>query len=297
MKAAEGEALGIVTTIGDCGHGWAQCAVLGRALQRTWPDTPRAVIGHPDHIRGLDRHGWDLVATTDPNLQKGFESKLHLHEFTPYAETLFLDSDVLPLSPRVPIEDLIRPLRECGAPVAYFGHRVADNAEYQGTYLNELRAKRGIASLFMIRGGGHYYWRRGNESAALFRTAQRICAENWPEILRFFPVVGPRSHASDEVLIAVALALEAPEVELPDRGCIVTSGEPIGPEAILLHFMVDGNPIMYCKLAAKLLGSGSLPAYATVKWVQRMTRKAVIHYWRGGTRRARNSRDLLKRAP
>lgn len=279
---------GIITTIGACRHGYWQAAALGKALQRLERVPPCSVIGRAEHLRGLDRHGWNLVETEDVRLQRGFESKLHLHEYAPYRSTLFLDSDILPFSRQISLERFLDPLSRSGSPLAYYARKRGEGG-FQGSDLHLLCKRLGVEHLHCTEAGGHYFWKTRDEAHEVFQRALEINAERWPEIARFKPAIGNHWHTPDEVLVAVALAQVAPAADLPCGHAINRVGNHLDPskEVLLAHYLGDAQPVDYFVRCLRTTGSLSIATHATFHWAKRMGTKAIRHYRLGGSKRVR----------
>lgn len=273
--------LGIVTTLGPSSHCFAQACVLGQILRKRFPETPRSAVGREDHLVGLDKHGWDLITSDDPALQRGFESKLEIYRYSPYEQTLFLDVDIIPVGSR-PLAEIVRPLSTTQSPVSFFGQLRRENDDYQGTLMSDL-ADRGIKQMWATIAGGHYFWAQGSESRAVFERAKEIAAADWPEIFRFEPVLRDMAHAPDEVLVSIALAQLYPEAVLPSEPVFSAAANYAQKKHLssehcdFVHFWADSKPYLYYRLAVSQGVGKRDVTRATLEWSKKMTRKA---FWR-----------------
>lgn len=271
----EAPALGILTTLGPSRHCRAQAKVLGWLLQRYYPDVPRAVVGHPDHIGGLAGYGWELVATEDPDLQRGFESKLSLWRYTPFERTLFLDVDVVPLPPRASLHRLLHDLLTVEAPVRYYAWRLTADHNFQGTRIADLEAY-GMDGLWATIGGGHYCWDRGPEAQAVFERADEIARAQWDGIVRYASPVAGRSVTPDEVVVAIALEQLYPEVHLPRSNAIRWSEywrkRPQGVQFV--HFQNDKDPRHFHRLLGAIGAPRRLQWETAAAWGWQATQQA-----------------------
>ncbi|MEM1128258.1 MAG: hypothetical protein AAGI71_16545 [Bacteroidota bacterium] len=283
-------ALGVLTTLGPSPHCYVQAQILGHCLRRLYPTVPRAVVGAPPCIAGLEASGWTLCPSDDPDLRRGFESKLCLWRHTPFDTTLFLDVDVVPYVRAGTLEARLAPLLNASAPVAFCAQHLVHEGDYQGTLMPDLR-QRGIDSLHAARAGGHYLWHRGPTSTAVFREAQRIADARWPEVLRYRPALTNQWHTPDEVVVSIALARLYPDATLPDAPLVVTPADPRPRRqaATFVHFVADGAALQYAWTARHSGTPWSLAFSATRTWGMHTLRKAVAHYRQGGRHRIRTS--------
>ena len=270
-----------------------QARILGEQLRRWWPDIPRAVIGKREHVASLAQAGWQVIAPDDPRLIQGFESKLELWRYSPFAQTLFLDADILPLMPMGDLRESIKGLMACPAPVSFYGRWMQGDDDYQGTIVGPLRAH-GIERLWATVAGGHYFWRHGPESEKIFTLAAAIGREKWPEIVRYLPVLNRWFQASDETLVSIALARLYPNADFPPEEVICWSRlwSPSQTSIKYLHFMADLNPGLYVRVARSGGASWFRCGWFLLQWTWKMFRKLVLHYWYGGSRRIKSTLQM-----
>ena len=271
---------GILTTLGPSRHCRAQAKVLGWLLQRYYPDVPRAVVGHPDHIGELAAYGWDLVATTDPDLQRGFESKLSLWRYTPFERTLFLDVDILPMAPSMPLPVLLDDLLEADAPVRYYAKRIGLDGNYQGTLIRDL-APHGLDGLWATVGGGHYCWDRGPEAKAVFEHADRIAQERWSSIVRYRSTSGRHGVTPDEVVVAIALEHLYPVAAMPHRPVVIWAEHwwDNRDTAHFAHFQHDNWPHYYNQLAKAAGVPAALRLEVSATWGWQAAQRMWARHW------------------
>ena len=252
-----------------------------------FPDIPKAVVGREADVRGLERYGWRLIASDDARLSSGFESKLYMNEHTPFEETLFLDSDMLPgLDPKESLADIIAPLRACTAPVAHYANWKSPGESFQGTAITPLQARLGIRGIYGNEAGGHYFWRKGPAADEVFVLARKILAEKWPEIVRFNEALSGVARTSDEVVIAIAQALLVPDSPLPKGDAIAVSYEfSQHRRATFVHFLADLNPWLYHRMTASILGGHALASRASWRYLVKTLRRGLMRLVRGGWNR------------
>ena len=286
-------AFGFLTTLGPSRHCFAQARVLGHALSERFPSIPRAVVGSIRHIDGLQHHGWQLVASEDDDLQRGFESKLELWKYTPFEHTLFLDVDILPVCNRAQLGETVDALKASEAPVAFFAERMMGEGDHQGTLVPELK-KRGVGKIWTTRAGGHYYWQSGADAAAVFVRAKEIVEAQWPEVIRYKPAISGEWHTPDEVVVSIALAQLHPETGFPSSEDFMTAEQFTDnePGARFVHFIDDEHPWLYQRVGRNIGVPGHVLSAATFWWSYKMARKAFWHYARGGAKRIRTSRQV-----
>lgn len=235
--------LGIITTVGPSALCQAQAKVLGTLLRKHYPDTPNVVIGPSAYVKGLESC-WDCLVSEDPELKRGFESKLALWRYTPFDATLFLDSDIVPLRTGYPLREVIKELMESPAPVSFYGERRTEGV-FQKLRVQDLKPH-GIAGLWTTKAGGHYFWRRSEEAHAVFQQASLLAHRPWPA-LRLFARDG-KWRVPDEVCVSIALEQLYDDLQIP-QGSVFVGGKYYRGEGAFVHFFNDTRPLRYLRIA------------------------------------------------
>jgi hypothetical protein len=203
---------GIVTLAHGSSRFLKMARLLGESLRWHAPRVPRAVVTDAAD-RDLAR-AYDLCVPLNPAFGRGMLQKLHLDEYTPFDETLYIDSDSIAVGP----VDLIWPLF-AGVPVGVVGGPMRDG--YWFGDIAAIRARLGVVDAIPRFNGGLIYLERSPAASAVFATARDLMSRY--EQLGFTPLRsgGP----NDEPVLAFALALHGvPGVD--DGG--LSSRTPIG---------------------------------------------------------------------
>lgn len=181
--------------------------VLGRSLKLHCDHLPRAVVTDSDdpELRKL----FPIQVPFRPEWGTGFMQKTFLNDYSPFEETLYIDSDCLVVRPFEQVWDMFK-----GSP---FGVVSVPQTEGDCAFhprVEELLRKLERPSL-PIFNGGLYYFRNAPESDAIFKTAR--------EVMRDFDNWGLKrlgTALNDEAAFAVSLAKHrVPTV--PDDGSVM----------------------------------------------------------------------------
>jgi hypothetical protein len=167
--------------------------LLGESLRWHAPHVPRAVVTDNDHDLA---DVYDVCVPLDPSFGKGMLQKLHLDRYSPFDETLYVDSDCLAVGPIDPLWSLFS-----GVPVGVVGGSIRDG--YWFGDIAVIRERLGVVDGVPHFNGGLIYLDRSPESRAVFATARDLMSR-YAE-LGFTPLRsgGP----NDEPVFAFALAL------------------------------------------------------------------------------------------
>lgn len=189
--------------------------MLALSLKINDPNIRRAVVtdAPDDEFRGF----YDICIPYEPAYGKGLNQKLHLDKYSPFDETLFIDSDCLAVKPLGPAVAL------CSEHLfAVFGDQVTSGEWYMD--VAAMCKKFGCPSLPMFNGGTYYF--KGSETATKIYNQARKLKENYTEN----GFTGFRNSINEEPVIAVAMALNHVEA-IDDRGTGMRT--PIGIEGPL----------------------------------------------------------------
>jgi hypothetical protein len=187
-----------------------QAVTLGRSLHRHAPTIPRAVVTDSDDQR-LDRL-YDFRIALRPEWGADPRQKLFIDRYTPFDETLFIDSDSIVVRSPIAAFD-----RFDGAAVGVVGAQIREGYWYVDV--------RGLLNRFGLEAmpkfnGGVYYLSRPAGASAVFESARDLLPEY--EALGFCSF---RGGLGDEPLMALALALHGLEAS-DDRGLLMRT--PLG---------------------------------------------------------------------
>lgn len=173
---------------------------LALSIKRNWPDTPIAIV--TDRVRADVDFAFDYVIPLDITVGRTLEQKLNLHRYSPFKETLYIDSDCLVVRDMSAVW-----LTFSGRDFATIGSMKAEGRWFGGD-LAEVCANFGLPGGIAKFNGGLMYWRRGSKSAAVFETAQSLVPK--------YSGLGFESFRAglalaDEPLIGLAMALHGQE--------------------------------------------------------------------------------------
>ena len=173
-----------------------QARSLGHSLQVHAPELPRALITdskNPEVLRQFTE-----VIPCRPEYGSGVRQKLSLDRYSPYEETLFIDSDCLVLGNLDAFWSTF-----AGQSFGVPGFRYL----YKGStdpYMDVDHALQHLKRTKIPKfNGGTYYFNRSAQAAEFFRTARNVL-DDWRALrLREFRRDGP----GDEAVYALALAI------------------------------------------------------------------------------------------
>lgn len=172
----------------------AKC--LAKSLKRYDGALPRAIV--TDSADAELAELFDYVIPHRPELGPNVRQKMHLDFYTPFDETLFVDSDSLAVRSLDEFWDAFR-----GYDFGAVGHAVVKKGKWDEYLDTDF-----IADHFDLReipkfNGGVYYFKRNEKAEAVFNTARELLRD-W-EYLRFKPFRG--DGPADEALYGVAMAI------------------------------------------------------------------------------------------
>lgn len=139
---------------------------LSLSLRITNPGIPLAIVC-PKNIRHLVEPYFSYVVDEDPNF-KGFEHKINIDRYSPFEETLFLDSDILVFRDVKPF------LATWGnLPYTACGHYVVDGFSSFGLNIKDALKSLGKEKFVQIEGVGHGLFRKP-ECISFFDKAREV---------------------------------------------------------------------------------------------------------------------------
>ncbi|MGA8729175.1 MAG: hypothetical protein WB608_10535 [Terracidiphilus sp.] len=183
-----------------------QAKFLGMSLQLHAPHVPRTLVTDFDDpkLRSI----FTQVIPHRPEFGSGVRQKLYLDQYSPYDETLFIDSDCLALGNLDAFWTAFAG-QYFGVPGFRYLHKGSVDSFIDVDFLLD---HLGLSSLPKFN-GGTYYFTRSAEASAFFDTARKIM-DNWRE-LRLAPF--RRNGPNDESVYSVAMAMH--NVSLTYMGC------------------------------------------------------------------------------
>ncbi|WP_271565146.1 hypothetical protein [Bradyrhizobium sp. CCBAU 11386] len=171
-----------------------QAEILLSSLRRNVPTVPLAVVTDSERFGAAA----DIVIPPLNGLPIGVVQKVFLDHYTPFKETLFIDSDCIVTRP---FPDELEQIRSFDFTPAI---ETVTPADGEDEYIDNLPATlRSIgASSFPKFNGGVYFFREGNLSKSIFTVARDIHANYRQYGIKAFDNSGP----GEETVFALALA-------------------------------------------------------------------------------------------
>jgi hypothetical protein len=171
-----------------------QARVLSLSLRRNMPDVPLAIVTDSQNLAASA----DIIIPADNDIPVGVLHKVFLDRYTPFRETLFIDSDCVVTRPFLRELEDVRKFEFTPAMERF------TTAEGMDEYLTDLPT-----TLKMIGGtkypkfnGGIYFFKDGELSRSVFQTAREIHGSYRKYGIKVFDGSGP----GEETVIALALA-------------------------------------------------------------------------------------------
>jgi hypothetical protein len=198
-----GERQGVITCI--LARHSTEALALGRSLALNSPQIARTCVVEgaltPEVKAALSEAYTELVPLRPEHHRMGWLVKHVMAEYSPYSHTLFLDSDCLVL------RDLRPAFADAGGRTIAFATKAEPNQEagkslFAGIELSYLLRRFAVDWWPQILGGGHFFFRQGPETRAIFERARY-----WgqPQIIREFGWKDPKKTAPDELTLQIAL--------------------------------------------------------------------------------------------
>lgn len=172
-------------------------ANLARSVRRNWPDQSLAIV--TDAPASKDLALFDEVIPMRPELGSGLSQKLNLDRYSPFAQTLFLDSDCLVVRDMSFAWDLF-----AGERFSVVGGSVTSGSWF-GADLAQVIRDLGLPQGLPKFNGGLMYWDTTVDGAAIFQRARDIMPK-YAEL--GFTAFRSSLPEADEPLISIAMALE-----------------------------------------------------------------------------------------
>lgn len=171
-----------------------QAETLARSLRLHMPGIPLALVTDRTDPGDL----FDVVVPMLPFSNAGTLHKISLYDYSPFEETLFIDSDCVVVRPFH--EQLSAISRHDFAPVVNKCLKAGEQDLWLEDVGKALQAVGGTC--FPKFNGGVYFFRKGDEAASIFRGAHDILSRAAELGVKDFDRAGP----GDETLIGLAMA-------------------------------------------------------------------------------------------
>jgi len=172
-----------------------QAEILSLSLRRNMPGMPLAIVtDNPARLRGSA----DIIIPPKRGVPVGVLQKAFLDEYTPFGETLFIDSDCVATRP---FADELEQIRKFDFTPAMERVTPANGTDEYIDNLPETLKMIGGES-FPKFNGGVYFFRDGELSSSVFRIAREIHGNYREYGLKAFDKSGP----GEETVFALALA-------------------------------------------------------------------------------------------
>ena len=174
-----------------------QAYFLGLSAKTNMPGLPLAVVTDDtsNRLKGV----YDYLIQPDPDLGFGMRQKLYIDHYSPFEETLYVDSDCLVTRPLHAELAMIR--KYCFSPVVLRYLNAGESDEWFDD-LQKVMSEHGLTWLPKFN-GGVFFFNRAEESRKVFEVARRFHLDYRSFGLKPFDRTGP----NDEPLFALAMAM------------------------------------------------------------------------------------------
>ncbi|MGB0370234.1 MAG: hypothetical protein ACPGN3_02710 [Opitutales bacterium] len=177
-----------------------QAENLAISLKEHMPELPIALVtDNPDY---RNPHFQEIIPL-DKSLGRGVVQKLHLHTYSPFEETLFIDADSLCLKP---FTDQLEAIRKHGFSPIWSGFKFLGQSDPYLEDLDFTLKTLGIERLAKFN-GGVYYFDRSPFAKKVIETAHQIHERCVELKIRNFDSGGP----NDETVYGLALEIAGRE--------------------------------------------------------------------------------------
>ncbi|SHJ85442.1 hypothetical protein SAMN05444159_1693 [Bradyrhizobium lablabi] len=171
-----------------------QAEILSLSLRRNMPGVPLAIVTDNDRLAASA----DVIVPPLSGIPVGVLQKAYLDQYTPFQETLFIDSDCIATRPFPNELEQIRKFEFTPAMEKFTALNGTD--EYIDNLSEALKLVGG--EQFPKFNGGIYFFRKGELSSSVFRIAREIHSDYRKYGIKAFDKSGP----GEETVFALALA-------------------------------------------------------------------------------------------
>lgn len=171
-----------------------QAENLALSLRENMPNLPIAlVVDNPAY----SHRAFDQIIALDPSLGTGVVQKLHLHQYSPFQETLFIDADSLCLKP---FDEQLANIRKYEFSPIWSGFKFRGQSD---PYLADLDHTLDLLKIDRLPkfNGGVYYFDKSAFAQRVFALAQEIHERQSELKIRNFDSGGP----NDETIFGLAI--------------------------------------------------------------------------------------------
>lgn len=229
--------LGFITMAFGSDKYFQQALTLARSIKRNMPGIPIALVTD----RSDTGPEFDIVVPMGSVAKAGTVHKIAMYDYSPFQETLFIDSDSVVVRP---FHDQLHAIRQFDfSPIVGQYLRAGDN----DLWLADVgKAVLGVGGhSFPKFNGGVYFFRKGSYALDVFHRAEAIRLRAEELGIKDFDRSGP----GEETLIGLALASLGAEDLYFDHGKLMrtplNSSGPIVADPItqLCHFIKEGQRV------------------------------------------------------
>jgi len=274
--------LGILTLA--CRDDYRKAIGLALSLRRTNPGLPIAIACAPALVPEVEPF-FDTIVEERDGL-RGFQHKLFLDEYSPFARTLFLDADVLVFRDLGPVLESWK-----GRPYTARGSYFEEGFSSFGLDRRLVLSRIGKPRLVVIGGAGHAYFEKPGCSAVF---------EKGREIMQNYAAYANPCRFADEDVMGIAMTLLGLE-PMPNNGFHArVSHSQAGTwemdavrgicrfqdkrtqelvEPTVVHFANLEAPFLYHRELERLISSSGGPR--RVWWrIDALSERATKEWWR-----------------
>jgi len=189
-------------------------AGLARSIRLHSPSTRLAVVTDSECF--MEGRLFDVVVRADPSFGTGLAQKLHLDIYSPFEETIFIDSDCLVYGDVAAVWRLLG--TDAGIGICGWGYEGPSGRHYAvhdlATYLASCRIER-----LGLLNSGVFYFSRSRETEAVFSSARRIYAQR-----DTIGLLSPGARGvNDEPVLAAAMEQNGVSILPWDNGRVMST--------------------------------------------------------------------------
>jgi hypothetical protein len=152
---------------------------------------------------------FDFVIPINPRYGSGVKQKLFLDQYTPFEETIFIDSDCLVYRDPAILWEMYKRYNRAFC-IKGWGYLGPNDNHYSVTNLNNYLSAHNVNKIGAFN-SGLFYFDSSKEALAIFKTARTLCDDK--ELKSF-----KNSHLNDEPVFAMAMELNQCEILPWDSG-------------------------------------------------------------------------------
>ncbi|MBX7093193.1 MAG: hypothetical protein K1X56_00605 [Flavobacteriales bacterium] len=165
---------------------------LAKSIRLNSPGLPIAVI--TDRPEAEMKKWFDYVVPVNPRHGLGLVQKVYLYDYSPFSETIFIDSDCLVVNDFSFLWDLFQ-----GNDVSAIGEKLIDG-NWAGMSVTETCDRLKLPYIVQLN-GGVYYFKKNDTAAAVFSNAQKLI-----EAYDTIGIARLRGQVNEEPLMSLSMA-------------------------------------------------------------------------------------------